>query len=80
MHSITVRNIPADIYESLKRSARQNRRSINGEIIVILESAVRTRKIAPEAFLVRARQIREKTAAYVIDDEEFERARDAGRE
>ena len=79
MHSITVKNIPADIYEALKRSARVNRRSINSEIILIIEQAVRSKKIVPEEFLVRARQLREKTANYMITDEEFTGAKGAGR-
>jgi len=79
MYSITVKNIPADIYENLKRSAKANRRSINSEIIVIIEEAVQSKKIAPEEFLVRARQIRAKTAEYKITDDEFTEAKEAGR-
>ena len=79
MYSITVKNIPADIYENLKRSAKANRRSINSEIIVIIEAAVQSKKIAPEEFLPRARQIRAKTAEYIITDDEFTKAKEAGR-
>ncbi|MGD2049464.1 MAG: Arc family DNA-binding protein [Chloroflexota bacterium] len=80
MYSITVKNIPADIYERLKQSAKANRRSINSEIIVIIEEAVRSKKAAPEEFLVRARQLREKTADYSITDDEFTTAKQAGRQ
>ena len=79
MYSITVKNIPTDIYESLKRSAKANRRSINGEIIVIIEQAVKSKKTSPEDFLVRARLLREKTADYTITDDEFAQAKEAGR-
>ena len=79
MFSITVKNIPDEIYERLKRSAKANRRSINSEIIVIIEDAVRSKKIAPEEMLVRARGLREKTANYTITDEEFTDAKNAGR-
>ena len=79
MHSITVKNIPGDIYERLKRSARANRRSINSEIIMIIEEAVRSKKITSEDMLVRARQLREKTAHYTITDDEFTGAKRAGR-
>jgi plasmid stability protein len=79
MASITVKNIPEDIYERLKQSAKTNRRSINSEIIVIIEDAVKSRKIAPEVLLVRARQLREKTADYTITDDEFTLAKQAGR-
>ena len=79
MYSITVKNIPADIYERLKHSAKVNRRSINSEIIVIIDEAVQSKKILPEEFLVRARQIREKTANFKITDDEFRQAKEAGR-
>ncbi len=79
VYSITVKKIPADIYESLKHSAKVNRRSINSEIIVIIEEAVQSKRILPEEFLVRARQIREKTANFKITDDEFKQAKEAGR-
>jgi len=79
MFSITVKNIPDEIYERLKRSAKANRRSINSEIIVIIENAVRSKKIAPEEMLVRARGLREKTANYTITEDEFTDAKNAGR-
>jgi hypothetical protein len=79
MYSITVKNIPADIYEKLKHSAKVNRRSINSEIIVIIEEAVQSKKIVSEDFLVRAHQIREKTSHFKISDDEFTQAKDAGR-
>lgn len=79
MVSITVKNIPADIYDSVRQSAKANRRSINRQIIVIMEEAVNSRAIEPEEFLVRARRLREKTARYAISDDEFDHAKQAGR-
>jgi len=79
MYSITVKNIPTEIYERLKHSAKVNRRSINSEIIFIIEEAVQSKKIVSEEFLVRARQLREKTADYKIADDEFAKAKASGR-
>ena len=79
MHSITVKSIPTDPYEALKRSAKANRRSINSEIIVIIEDAVRSTRIDPEVMLVHAHLLREKTAHYRISDEEINRAKGEGR-
>lgn len=79
MPTITVKNIPDDLYVSLKRSAQANRRSLNSEIIVCIERALRVRKIEVEAVLERARRLREKTSGYVIGDEEFTAAKVAGR-
>ena len=59
MYSITVKNIPVDIYVGLKHSAKVNRRSINSEIIVIIGEAVQSKRIVPEEFLVRASNKRE---------------------
>ena len=79
MSTITVKNIPSDLYEQLKQSAEANRRSINGEIIVCIEKTVGSSKINPEAFLARARKLREKTTGHPITDAEFTQAKAAGR-
>ena len=80
MYSITVKNIPEDIYKRLKHQAKSNRRSINSEIILIIEEAVESKKIEPEEFLVRAYRLREKTADYMITDDEFTQAKESGRQ
>jgi len=79
MPTITVKNIPPELYERLKQSARANRRSINSEVIVCIEQAVGCRKVDPEAMIARARTLREKTAPYQITDDEFNQAKRAGR-
>jgi plasmid stability protein len=55
--TLTLKNIPDDVYERLKLSAAANRRSINREAIVCLEAALATR-IAPAERLARARTLR----------------------
>jgi plasmid stability protein len=79
MPTITVKNIPPNLYQRLKQSAEANRRSINSEVIVCIEKAVCSRKLQPEAFLARARELREKTADYRLTDDEFTQAKLAGR-
>lgn len=79
MPTITVKNIPNDLYLRLKRSAQANRRSLNSEIIVCIERTLGVRKIEPEAVLARARHLREKTGGYVIGDDEFTASKKAGR-
>lgn len=37
MSSLTLKNLPAEVHALLKRSARQNRRSLNSEILARLE-------------------------------------------
>ena len=79
MPTITVKNIPPDLYERLKESARAHRRSMNSEIIVCIERTIGRRKVDPEATIVRARELREKTTAYQATDDEFTQAKKAGR-
>lgn len=79
MPSITIKNIPADLYERLKEAARTHRRSINSEVIVCIEKAVGTRKRDVEAILARAEALREKTAEYTITDDEINAAKRDGR-
>ena len=79
MATITVKNIPSDLYELLKASAASNRRSINSEVIVCIERSVRSAALAPGVHLGRARALRELTAEYRIADEELDQAKREGR-
>jgi antitoxin FitA len=81
MVTITIKNIPDEIYEKIKLQAKANRRSVNSEIISIFEHAIQKR--TPEdvkAILERARKVRELTAHYVISNEELTRWKKEGRE
>ena len=79
MTTITVKNIPADLYEQLRLTARLNHRSINSQIIACIERSVGNRPIDVTAFMADARRLREMTAAYVITDEELDAAKSEGR-
>ncbi len=39
--SLSVKNVPDDVAERLRARAKRNRRSLQGELLVILESAAR---------------------------------------
>jgi plasmid stability protein len=79
MPTITVKNIPEDLYAELKRAAALNRRSVNSEIIVCIEKAVRSHRVSPGTVLAEARRLREQTAQYRISDDAFNQAKAAGR-
>ena len=79
MTSITVKNIPPDIYALLKQSAEANRRSINSEVIACIERAVSSQLVNPDLLLVRARALREKTGAYITSEENIPQVKNAGR-
>ena len=79
MPTLTVKNIPDDLYARLKRRAEMNRRSINSEIIMCIERTVRSTRIDPETVLVRARKLREKSGDYIITEDAFNQAKTTGR-
>ena len=60
MHSITIKNIPSELYEKLKSKARVNRRSINNEVIHCIDRSLRSHRIDPEEFIVRIESIHRK--------------------
>jgi len=77
--TITVKNIPAGLYERLKQSAALHHRSINSEIIALIEERISVRKRTPEDFLASARALREKTGRYELRKEFIDRAKREGR-
>ncbi len=79
MVTISVKNIPDELYERLKLAAAGNRRSINSEMILCIERAVGTHRVDVEATLDRARALRERSAAYRITDRELNEAKASGR-
>jgi antitoxin FitA len=79
MPTITVKNIPSDLYEKLKHAAEVNRRSINSEILICIEQVVSSRPFNPDQTLAGARLLRMKTAAHSIGDSEFNQAKTANR-
>jgi len=80
MVAITVKNIPAPLYERVKERAKANHRSINNELITILEQSVMLQPINVAETLEQTRRIRELTARYVITDEELTRLKNEGRQ
>jgi hypothetical protein len=79
MPSLTLKNIPDELYVLLKQSAEMNRRSLNSEILVCIEKSVRSRRLSTQELLPRVRQLRELTADYRIGDEELTAAKRQGR-
>lgn len=79
MINVTIKNIPEELYERIKIQAKNNHRSINKEIITIIERAFTIPPIDIKATLERTRKIRELTAHYVITDEEMTRWKKEGR-
>ena len=79
MPTLTIKNIPEELYTQLKRYAEINRRSLNSEVILCIERAIYSHRIQPEEYLAKARRLREKTMQYPISDDDFTAAKVAGR-
>ena len=58
MATLTIKNIPDDLVRRLKAQAERHRRSLNAEIIHVLDSAQRGVPVDVEALIARARSIR----------------------
>jgi hypothetical protein len=79
MPSITLKNIPLELYEQIKKSAEANRRSINNEIIVCLERVLQPAQRPISELLAEAAAIRQLTARSPSTADELTIAKTAGR-
>ncbi len=57
--TITLKNIPDEVYLRLKAAAESHRRSLNSEAIVCLEAVLLPGRTTAEEVIARARAIRE---------------------
>ncbi|HEX6982182.1 MAG TPA: Arc family DNA-binding protein [Balneolaceae bacterium] len=78
MASITVKNIPDEIYSKVRQQADAHHRSINSEIIACLEQAVQARSISADEILQEARRLRKKVKGS-LSSQEIEAAINQGR-
>jgi len=69
MPSITVKNIPKDIYDRVREQAHAHHRSINSEIIACLEQTVKARQVSADDILHEARRLRKKAKGSLSSEE-----------
>ena len=79
MPTITLKNIPDDLYLQLKDAARAHRRSLNSEILYCVERALGTHKIDVADHLSMAKKLREKTSGHPATNDELTAAKNDGR-
>ena len=77
--TITVKNIPQDLYNKLKNRALRNHRSVNREIISIFEKTLTARHFDKEDILISARALREKTSKFYMTQDFIKKAKEEGR-
>jgi antitoxin FitA len=78
MASITLRDLPSRLHQKLKASAKQHRRSLNSEVIALLEQAIEPRPVNVSEFLETARRFRS-ALTFEASDEEISEAKRKGR-
>ena len=79
MATITLKNIPEPTYNMVKQLAAENHRSINSEIIHLIEKATKSTKIDPNQHLVLSRKLREKSKSIIISDTALTDMKNEGR-
>ena len=74
--TLTLKNIPDEVYQRLRASAEAHRRSLNSEAIVCLETVLLPGRMGPAERLARARALRAalpETSSRVHDIDSFKR-------
>ena len=79
MSAITLKNIPDELLERLKRRARAHRRSVNSEVICCLETVLQPTRMAAAARVERLRALRPRLDPAAVGIDELLEAVDRGR-
>lgn len=79
MATITLKNIPDPTYKTLKQLAAEHHRSINSEVIYLIEKATKSTKIDPNQHLLTARKFREKTKHHIVNNVMLTEMKNEGR-
>ena len=67
MATITLKNIPEQLYKKLKQRAAQHYRSLNSEVIVCLQNVLGSQQVDPDVLLERARVLRSDISGKLTD-------------
>ncbi|HLN93762.1 MAG TPA: Arc family DNA-binding protein [Thermoanaerobaculia bacterium] len=78
MATVTVKDLPEKLHRQLKARALRHRRSLNSEIIEVLETATTSRKVDPDSLLARAAALRIRVGGRLTDTD-LAALRQAGR-
>ena len=78
MSTVTVKDLPEKLHRQLKARALQHHRSLNSEIIALLEAATTPQRLDPDALLARAASLRKQVTGRLTDSD-LATLRNAGR-
>jgi plasmid stability protein len=77
--SLTLKNIPDEVYARLKQAAGQHRRSLNSEAIVCLEAQLLPAAVNPSERLENIRKLRASLATPAFLPEDIDMLKREGR-
>jgi plasmid stability protein len=78
MSTVTVKDLPEKLHRQLKARALKHHRSMNSEIIALLEAAAAPQELDPDALLARAASLRRQVGGRLADSD-LAALRNAGR-
>ena len=79
MANLALRGVPESMYQTLKKVAKRNHRSLNGEILTRLEASLRPSGADPEVILARVAARTARLCMPPLDDGLLAALKDAGR-
>ena len=79
MPALTIKSIPEELYQELKKAAKTHHRSLNSEVIASLELILKPVKMTPRQHLENARAIRSRIHSNHISMEDIDSAKKNGR-
>ncbi len=77
--NLTLKGVPDEVYERLKEAATVNHRSLNSEIIAVLESQVLPRRVSAQEHLAAIRAARARLKRADFDHTSLDRIKREGR-
>jgi plasmid stability protein len=69
MATVTVKDLPDKLHRQLKARALKHRRSLNSEIISVLEAAASAHKLDSDDLLARAAELRSRVGGQLTDSD-----------
>jgi plasmid stability protein len=79
MATLTLKQVPDELYQRLRERAAAHRRSFNNEAITCLEQALGPREFHRQSWLEEVRALRRQTPKLFLTDEMLRKAEDEGR-
>lgn len=79
MASLTIKGVPDSLLDALRERAKQHRRSLNSEVLQLLESSAAAHRVDAEALLTRIHRLQERAPLPPLKDFVLKQAIEEGR-